>query len=746
MDTWYNDSLLPASAVINDGEDIEFALTPALKEDLRVKTTNFGTENGFEVWLDTKNPPLSSQATVTFNIFDDNSIIATKSFTIASNDAQALFRIPLVNSKDFFTFAKGSIIRVNMSVADAPVRITYEDSSNNGFLILHCNPISKITLAAHHSDGSLGEFYPNMPNEEQRFIQFRGTVSDAFGPYDVFNVTITLENVFPNTEAVYTFDDDDAIGQFTLDYNYPTGLASRDYEITATVTLNNDKGNSLTMATFGVYLECTEPNGEGFANEVVEFEIDVYNVGGQNDIMDLTATPDLPGWVASFQGGSKTTSIAPGEFDIKILEVTVASTAAKNEECIVSVTGRSSNPKAYTLDPPIRVVAIPKADFEFTSLNDLTKNIPSSGGTVEYDFKLRNIGQDKDIYTISADEPGSGSGWSAGLSTSHPDAVKKSDFEYELELSSYQEATFTFTVNSQQDPSNRKMELEVRATGTNVTETIRHRTTTTIEGVPGNVKLSANIVKKGANLGDTIDDNDTAEVQFSFSALNEDQIDEFSVSFSINNLPIGWSYSFSPATTDLKPEEQKSVSITVEFPQTTEANPDDGYKFTVKARYNSRESSLDLTVTIPEVFKVIIQTEQTEKDVVAGNEIQYEISVINKGNVYDVRVDISFTEIPGWSVSVDNPTVTLGEYNQAVKVIVTIAPSKSIAKDEKGYVDVKVRVSGETVSNVINLKTTVKKDPNEELTDFFTEYWYIPIFVLIIFLLTYLVWSRSKQT
>jgi uncharacterized membrane protein len=751
MDTLFNDTVIPAGNLLNDGDDIEFVLNPALKGDLRVKAVNFASKNGLEVWLDTNNNiPFSSTSIVTVNIFDDSAVIATESFSILNGESMSIFRVPFIESANqYYTFSKGSEISVNLSVADAPVRITYEDSSTNGFLLLHCNPVSKITVAAHHSDGSLGEFYPNMPYDQQRFIQFRGTVTDAFGPYNAHNVTLELKGVFGPQEAIYTFAPDDNVGQFTYDYTYPSGLQDDDYEMVATVTLNNQKSylksNFLTMAQYGTYLECAEPNGEGVHNEVVKFDIDVYNVGGDDDIIDLTATPDLAGWVATVAGGSKTGTIRPGEFDTKILDVTVSATAAKNEECIVSITGRSSNPKAFTLDPPISVIAIPEADFDFDPPVDLQKQIPTGGGSVEYEFTLRNIGQDEDTYTITGTNP-TQSGWSVEFSSVPSSAEKISDTEYRIDLESYKDVSFTYEVTSQANPSVKKVELDVQATGLNASASIKHKTITTIETEPGILTLTAqnDVVKKQANLGVTIDQNDTTNVGFSLRAENKDQIETFSVDLTIIDLPSGWDYALSPDSFDLDPERSRTITLSVTIPEITHANPDNGYKFTVRASYGSKVATLDLSVTIPKVYNIQLATAETEKSVEAGKEVNYEITMINKGNVEGEEVDVSVTELTGWDITVSRPSITLGEYNSIIRVTVSVTPSTSVPDDEDGVVEVQVKVDGSVISNKLTLKTSVKKDVNTELMDFLYDYWFIPVLVVIIFILTFIIRSRLK--
>ena len=754
MDTLYNDTIAPRVLPLNDGDEVEFTLNPELKRDLKVKGVNFAAKNGLEVWLDARTPVVGGDSTITINILENNDIIATDSFTILTNDAQTLFRIPFTDgAKEYHTFSKGSIIRINLSVSDAPVTIMYEDSSNNGYLSLYCDPIQEngISVSAHHRDGTTGAFYPNYPDEAQRYIEFRGTVKDAFGPYDVFNVTITMQGAFTGQEATYTYNAMDDDGKFSLEYTYPAGMTAKDYTYTAEVTINSgrefSKQNHLTMAEFGAYLECAEPNGEGVPNEVVTFEIDVYNIGGASDIIELVATPSptLTGWVASFQGGSKTDTLLPGEVDTKTLEVTVSATAGKNEECEVEVKGIPSNNKNYYLNPAINVVSLPNVGFEFNPPAILEKQLPTNGGYADYEFTLRNVGQESDIYTVTGGSP-SDSGWSAEFYSPPSTATKVSNVEYQIELESYNDAKFTYRVTAEPNPSSKLMKLDVQATGTNATEKIVHTTKTTIESLPGELKLSAvnDQTTKEVTPDKPIDENDTMSVTFNLIAENEDQIETFSVNLDLENLPNDWDYSFSSSNFNVGPEKDKSFSLTLTIPSTTEADANDRYQFSVIAKYGDTEANLGLKVTIPEVFDIEITAEETELEVEAGNTIIYELTVINKGNVVDEDVDITVTEIFGWVITISKPIITLGEYNTAISVSISITPSTDIESGEKGIVDVKVRVNGEIISNTINLKTTVKKSVDTELKDFFVDYWYIVFIAAIIIVFTLIIRSRMK--
>ncbi len=764
MDTQWNSRPVKWQTPLFDGDERDFALDPPLMNDLKLRGRNFGANYGFRIWLETVNPQPNDNADITIKVLENIKVVASRTFTIPNGEQKFDYEVFFVDNKEYYTFSSGSVIHVNINVSTTgqwPITISYDSGSNEGYLILDCINIDEtkdIIVKAQHSDGSLGKFYPNLPNTEQRQIHYRGSVTDKFGAYDVQSVSISSPGILDGeVDATYEYAHNEPTGHFKYNYTYETGLTPGDYTFTAHVTDNSNnmfsKSNFLTVATYGVYLECQDPTGEGLPNEVVEFDVDVYNVGGQSDAMKLTATPSLSGWGAEFEGGGNTGLLEPGEFVIKTLKVTVASNAKKNDECTVEVWGESTNDPSedFKLVPSIIVQAKPDFDFEFINLNSLEQNVSADGGSVEYEFKLKNKGQEDDVYTITGDAPASGSGWSAILSTTKPSATKKSDLEYEVPLEGFEEANFVYTVTAQPNPSEKIMTLNVQATGKNSTDTIIRTSRTKIKGDAGEITLTPSQTTKAANPGESIDANDTMEVVFELDAFNEDQLNTFEVNIETGNLPTDWSQSISPDNFDIDPEKTKKVTLTLDIPETTPAKPTGGYTFTITARYSTegsstKQTSVDLAVTIPKVFNVLLEADETEKSTEAGVQVSYEISVINKGNVEDEQVEITYNTISGWDININNPTITLGDYDSVVRVTITLTPSTSVATgdDGKGILDVKVRAEGSIISNTITLKTTVEKDVSEQLTNFLYEYWYIPIFVIIIFILTYVIRSRMK--
>ncbi len=759
MNTTPNEINLPAAqSALNDGEEINFELDRELFNDLEVQGRNFGTKYGYKInLLITKVG--NEDADITFKILDDDQLIATGICHLSGNTDNAQeHEISFVDAgKQSHIFTDGSIINVNINASIAPgtvpqsVIISYENGFNEGYLLLECSQVIKRSVAAYHSDGSAGDFYPNHPVEEQRLIRFKGSVTDTFGAYDIKSVLIDFETVFDEPqEATYAIDPaDEAIGRFVLEYTYGTGLTPTTYTVTADIIDNSNNHHSaqssLIMSDYGVFLECEEPYGEGLPGKIVSFDIDIYNVGGQSDIISMDVETEGPsGWTASFISGDNTAMIAPGEFEIKTLDVTVSPDALGNEKCVIQVTGSSTNdnviPKeSYDLTPPLEAVAISVFDFDFINIGSLQKNVSDTGGSVEYEFNLKNKGQEKDIYTVVGDAPATGSGWGASLTTTHPDANPVPELGYNIELDADSDATFTFTVTAPSNPDEETMVLDVKATGTNVTETITRTTTTKIMGKPGIVTISTDNNKQIADPGEAIDQNGTMVVEFDLEVDNEDQINAYSVDLEINDLETGWDYSISPNNFNLDPEENERISLTLEIPETETA---DDYLITVIGGYGTnQETNIELSVTIVQVVEVFLETAENEMTVEAGEQAVFQVYVINKGNVVNT-IELTITELDDWDVDISNPSITLDKYDSKVKVTITITPSTSVEADENGIFDIKIKDSVE--SNKLTLKVTVKKDINTQLSNFLIDYWFIPILVIIIFILTFIIRSRMK--
>jgi uncharacterized membrane protein len=775
--------LNPSITTLSDQDEVQFDLEPALMGNLLVEGSAIGTSAfGFWIYIQIFNPPTNSQAQITFTIKDDETVIARNSNPIdipSGQDTRNQYplEVPFVQSaKTDHSFSDGSVIKIAINVSltgPAPIVVTYDRGENDGYILFTCDPIAKKTVAAFHADNTGGVFYPNLPDSDQRIMLFKGSVTDKFGAYDINEVRIDLENVFSQPQvAIYVYNENEAEGYFELNYPYDEGLPPTDYLITAYIDDNSGNTHiatsSLTISKYGVYMECSNNSGYGYPSEVVEFRINVYNVGGNSDSISLTATPTPKSWNTAFKGGDTTGVLSPGDSTVKILEVTVPTSAQKNDKCYVTVVGRSVNDPApnpsekesFELDPEINVVARAEFNFNFEIDSESVQSV-DKGNDAEFDFKLWNTGSETDSYTVSVnDQPLSGNEWTAILTTSSS-AEKISNLEYKITLQQTKIADFTLTVSSPDSGTPEQMELSITATSNNITDTnLKSKTikaTTTIKGIvpPGKIKLVADSLTKKADPGDTIDQGISMDMIFELSAENEDDNYEYYVEIAVKSIPGSWTYALTTSDFTLSTLDSKDFSLTLSILETEAAG---SYSFKIEASFTPENSngggseqtqttSIDLAITIPQVVNVLLESKETELTTEVDKEIEYLITVTYLGNVKNIDMELKVTELSGWDVTLSLVNINFEAYGDVKNIKLTVKPTESSDKDEKGIVEVSIveKDTGNSVGNKIPFKTTVKKDSAKEVADFFFSYPAIIVLVIAIVILSIVVWKRQKE-
>ncbi len=768
-----NDTLPQAVDSLTDGQNIDFALEPELMGDLYVKGLDLGSGKfGFEIDLRISILIPGTDGDITFQIKDGTKIVATnpnpifiEGGAIAEDEHDIPFKDDGITE---YTFKSGNSIHVNINVSitsgSSPVFIYYEQGFNDGYLELSCNHISSKKVIAKHADDTIGEFYPNMPHSNQRGIKLTGSVTDKFGAYDIDHVELSVDKLFDRLAANYTYNLDDEIGYFEMAFTYPLGLSAGDYLITAYITDNSRSDHienaQFTMAKYGTYLECLNNTDEGFPGEIVNFKIDVYNVGGNSDSIKLEATANPATWDTNFVGGSTTGLLTPGEITTKTLEVTVASSADKNDKCTVEVRGdsvndgKSINDKNWPLEPPISVLAKPQFNFDF-DLNSESIQYVEAGQSAVYEFTLENTGSDQDTYTVSGEEqPLENSDWELLFTCDNPNAVKVSDLKYTIVLSETKAAKFTLTVTAPSDPPGTvpDLDLTLLAISTNITDTSRktiaQHTQTIFDdggGGHGEVTLGSSIKTRTADPGPTIDFLAEMQVMFNIDATNEDSTNTFNVDIEVDvNPKVSWNMDLSPSDFTLDPEDTELISLIIDIQEFENAGD---YQITVTAAYGQgQEANLELTVVIPKVYDVFLAAEVSEMETESGKSVEYDFSLLHLGNVKDMELELTFNEPSGWEVEVSKKVVTMTEYGDIVNLTITVKPLASGRDDDRGIIDIEVRSkdTGKTIGNKLTFKTSVKKDTGQEVVNFLYDYWFVFVMVIFIIVITFVIRAKLK--
>ncbi|MBX6322998.1 MAG: ABC transporter substrate-binding protein [Rhodospirillaceae bacterium] len=153
----------------------------------------------------------------------------------------------------------------------------------------------------------------------------------------------------------------------------------------------------------------------------------------------------------------------------------------------------------------------------------------------------------------------------------------------------------------------------------------------------------------------------------------------------------------------VKAGEQKSISASVDLPQSVEAGT---YPISVRASTadTSAETRLTMEVTGQPKLTLAGQSERLSADAYAGKETPIDIVLTNSGTAEARKVKLSASEPSGWKVSFEPDSFDSIKPGETQTVKANVTPSeRAIAGD---YM-LTVRASGEGVSTSADFRTTV---------------------------------------
>ncbi len=745
---------------LSNGEEVEFSLIPTLFDNLEVigKETE-ATIKGFWVDIQVQTFLVIGVTSITIKILDNTNVIAENTFYFDSNSDEDDFKIPFKNpALQKYTFNSGHTIgvKINATISGtgAPVVLTVDSNSNNGYLLLTCDQITSITLGAYDSDDNAGEFYPNWPDSksEKRVITFKGDIVDTIGAYDVELVQVEVVGLTGRETANYIYDDDSDTGYYEYNWPYDKGIAPGKKIYNVYVTDNTgyeyERSDTFTMADYGVYLECSNSSKYGYPAEDVPYLIDVYNIGGITDSFALNAESVPSTWTPGLSR-SVSKSLSGGDKETITLTVAIPETAAENQECTTTVTATSNNDNGQS--DRIETLTVAKAVYSFTlDVDKQSANIDPGDSTL-FTFTITNDGDGQDTYDVfyEDDEP---SGWDYELSISGNSIVIEAGKHYQVILNGGENINAFLTVSTSVNPSVSTVTITLKVESDNITDPgdkVKSETVTvTTETGPGlPLTLTSTPTVRTADPGSSIDSNKFMDVYFDLILDNTAVATDYNVTVdTVLPTPSGWNFEFSQESFTLSAGSSKSVQLTVSLPERT-MYKDDGYKFAVEAEYDSQTTpQLELIVNIEKLIDAKLETSETDKKIDWESSADYQIIIKNLGNVKNEKLEIMYSGLPpDWKAELSSTSITLGDYNTSKSVTITITPADDVKANDEANLEVFVETTGgEQIGDSITFTTTIEKDFSAELSNFFNEFWIILVFVIVIIVVTAVVYRRMK--
>jgi uncharacterized membrane protein len=170
--------------------------------------------------------------------------------------------------------------------------------------------------------------------------------------------------------------------------------------------------NVATEAIHQYSIEQEDHTKYGSAGETTSYTFMITNEGNSSDTYNIDISSVTSGWSAALLKGDSVT-IEPGRSASIITTITAPSTAQGNDQCIIELTVDSTKNPENTESLQFSMVVNPTYGFELLS-NEQSRVV--LGGTMTtFTFKLRNVGNSADTYSI-IEQGAFPSGWSSTVS------------------------------------------------------------------------------------------------------------------------------------------------------------------------------------------------------------------------------------------------------------------------------------------------------------------------------------------
>jgi hypothetical protein len=748
---------------LRDGSGVEFTLSPSLFSNLYIKPrAQVGTQWALWVELDLTavgGPTINHE--VTIHIREDTNSLASATFTLPH---ETNYLVPFPESKTEHTFSSGSNIVVNITASitgtgTGTVTLPYySGNSPHGFMYLNCNQIVSTTLGAFRSDGTPGEFPPNAP--EDRVISFQGTVVDSFGGYDINTVELssTLSQFPANAVATITAQNEKAF--YIYNWSYPYAIPHGEYQVSATIydNYNNTFSDStkFIMSSYGVHLHILEPFLENEKGKSVSFDLEVTNIGGATDTINLVASPSLS-WSTQFD--TNALNLAANQTGYATLTVTIPTTAEDSQINTITISATSSKDSAKTMSVEAKAKALAATGFTFELLGASQQEIDEDQ-TAQYKMKLVNIGQNTENYTVVIEEEPD-TGWQISLSggTSVPPGASVY-IRQETTLNSGGQLTFTLSVSSN-NPTKFSQDVDVKASPKSDPSLYRVLSTTT------NLKTSSEISltpRTSTQTSEVLDETASVlnykSLDYSIDIENTGAEVTIMFSYTLPSSASNWDVSV-PGELTIDENDEDVVVFTVTPSSSTPANEDDGYTITFKATAVDNTDTSALTNVVAKVqqfYRLETRVDGDKQVSGGGQEARYGISIKNQGNGKDtVSVIVSKKD---WTYSWQTTLASVEQLGDILRVpiesgssitltIVLTSPGEARNGDKSETILI-IRSEEFTVDDGKTyfrheITTTVEKDSQEAFMDAVADLWILIILVVAVIIIAVFIKIKLKE-
>lgn len=765
MDTNPPSATAPTANALRDGSGMEFTLNPPLYSDLLVKgQAKVNNQEALILVLDTNYIPIgSSSATITINVIESrgssNTIIATNSFDLPH---EATMRIPFTGGKTEHTFSSQSQIKVNVtaSVSGSPtVRITYDHESYPGYLYVTCDQIGTMSLGAFRYDGTSGDFAPNKP--DNRIMRLEGKVQDTFGGYDIDRVILnspTLSAFPTDAEATVNAVNENAV--YFYNWSYPYGIAPGQYSVMATIFDNTGNtyqdSTTVTIASYGVFLHIVEPEKADEKGKDVIFDLEVTNIGGNQDTFNLQSSQTLS-WPIQFSTSS--IGLAPNQTGDVTLTVSIPKNADDNQQNTISITATSSGNSGKKDTVDAIATALPASGFTFELVGSSTQEIEDTE-TATYNIKLTNTGDTTETFVVSIDDSPE-SGWQVTLEGGTPTSAGTGYIRREAILDENAQTSFVLRVTPS-SPSIYTQVVEVSAFPKDDTGNFRRIKTTTKLSVQSDIQLIAEKTVLESSVKDASASTPAYDdVKFRITVNNLGAEVTLSFDYILPNSARDWTVT-KPSDITLAEGDDDIVTFTITPSSSAVADEAEGYTISLSATSSdsSVTSKTTVFVKVKQFYKLEISVEDDKIATDNNQDLDYAINIVNRGNgndVVTVNVDEDSTDWDFELSSSSQGSEILGSVvkvpigpGKSARVILTVNTGEDARNGEEDSIQFTVQAEKYTSSDILTyqkftITTKMEKSGTTAFFDALTELWILIVLVIALIIIAMGIFIKLKE-
>jgi len=772
-----------AGTSINAGSTRDYLLNQSLHYNLFTVGDDLGGgDKGYRARLGVDSQQTTGDTEAMLQVIDgSNDYVVAQSGWIAD---QTDWLIPFNrSSRTNYTFNESSSIILRISVrTDDPV-YGYSNIETDGdyYLNITCTPIAlrlETDIYDHTVHNWLNErdelgdpanqFHPNIP-DQLRFMNITGTVRSAFGSYDVRNVTLTMyedngggeivfqdqitvhENTYRNNLDTYKFyylwwwniknikstelDTDADNYRIYPSYNNPSGVKFKsDYN-----------SPTFDMLEYAVYMRFDDWNQttsiKGTVNSSVQLGFRVYNSGMSSETILLEARSILD-WNVTLDKTSF--SLPDGDSTNVTATIEVPGDASPPDTDTVQVEARLDEAPAFSGTINFDVEADLGVQWTFTNVTSLEKSV-RPGNTIEYGFKIQNIGSERETFNLRHDTPPTG--WSL---TYHPSRDAELEGGTGTTITIRIKAPATITASTVRDPT---IYIYAQPEGMNEHER-KYLTTTHLD----DYNIIQEIVPETATCEvlSYDDEFEYSPATFAIEIFNGED-DDVDVTFQIlwagdTTIDSGeWTID-QPNDFDLDGGGEKTIEYSFTPESDIEPNTYEVEFIVLFNEGNTKSESASLLIDVEEYVEIVAdKVGDASVTVKKDQKVTFQFDLMNSGNkedTFEIRVSGVDSEWDVWIDGVSSATNTKDivlEVGEEKTIDIELVPPKK-ASGEEFVITVNIKSANDqsaeqTLSYTIDVKEESDDPSGEEILERM-----LPLIALVVVLIImFAVFKRKSK-